>query len=116
MAQLIRLLSNPSRARPPGSVDPPKTAHVSWRQWQDGTNRFKELRRRVVQKFLAAVAAGSPTGFWRMSGHPAVQMALRNHAFDSLGLPQLYVPVEAQPVEPPRYLTPMPGGVGGAAP
>ena len=73
-----------------------------WRQWQNGTNRFKELRRRAVPKFLAAVAAGSPMGFWRMSGHPAVQMALRNHVFDSLGLPQLYVPVEAQPVEPPR--------------
>jgi RNA-directed DNA polymerase len=64
-----------------------------WRQWQNGTNRFKELRRRGVSKFLAAVAAGSPTGFWRMSGHPAVQMALRNHVFDSLGLPRLYVPV-----------------------
>ena len=25
-------------------------------------------------------------------------------------------PVEAQPVEPPRYATRMPGGVGGAAP
>jgi len=50
-----------------------------WRQWQNGHNRFKELRRRGVPKFLAAVAAGSPTGFWRMSGHPAVQMALRNH-------------------------------------
>jgi hypothetical protein len=48
-----------------------------------------------------------------MSGHPAVQMALRNHVFDSLGLPRLYVPVEAQPVEPPRYVTRMPGGVGG---
>ena len=62
-----------------------------WRQWQNGTNRFKELRRRGVPKFLAAVAAGSPTGFWRMSGHPAVQMALRNHVFEALGLPRLYV-------------------------
>ena len=62
-----------------------------WRQWQNGHNRFKELRRRGVPKFLAAVAAGSPTGFWRMSGHPAVQMALRNHAFDALGLPRLYI-------------------------
>src|SRR6476646_5885499 len=43
-----------------------------WRQWQNGRNRFKELRRRGVPKFNAAVAAGSPTGFWRMSGHPAV--------------------------------------------
>jgi RNA-directed DNA polymerase len=62
-----------------------------WRQWQNGHHRFKELRRRGVPKFLAAVAAGSPTGFWRMSGHPAVQMALRNHAFDALGLPRLYI-------------------------
>ena len=62
-----------------------------WRQWKNGSNRFKELRRRGVQKFLAAVAAGSPTRFWRMSGHPAVQKALRNHVFDSLGLPRLYI-------------------------
>lgn len=63
-----------------------------WWQWQNGQNRFKELRRRGVPKFQAAVAAGSPTGYWRMSSHPAVQMALRNHAFSSLGLPPLYVP------------------------
>jgi RNA-directed DNA polymerase len=62
-----------------------------WRQWQNGHNRFKELRRRGVPKFNAAVAAGSPTGFWRMSRHPAVQQALRNAYFDSLGLPRLYV-------------------------
>ena len=62
-----------------------------WRQWQNGQQRFRELRRRGVPKFHAAVAAGSPTGLCRMSGHPAVQMALRNHVFDSLGLPRLYI-------------------------
>lgn len=66
-----------------------------WRQWQNGHKRFKELRQRGVPKFHAAVAAGSPTGYWRMSGHPAVQQALRNHTFDSLGLPRLYVSAEA---------------------
>jgi hypothetical protein len=66
-----------------------------WRQWRNGRNRFKELRGRGVPKFNAAVAAGSPTGYWRMSGHPAVQQALRNHAFHSLGLPRLYVSAEA---------------------
>jgi RNA-directed DNA polymerase len=66
-----------------------------WRQWQNGHNRFNELRRRGVSKFNAAVAAGSPTGFWRMSGHPAVQQALRNHYFDSLGLPRLHVSAQA---------------------
>ncbi len=60
-----------------------------WRQWKNGRNRFKELRRRGVTKFRAAVAAGSPTGFWRMSGHPAVQQALRNAYFDSIGLPRV---------------------------
>src|SRR6516164_9652125 len=66
-----------------------------WRQWQNGHNRFNELRRRGVPKFNAAVAAGSPTGFWRMSGHPAVQQALRNRYFESLGLPRLYVSGQA---------------------
>ena len=66
-----------------------------WRQWQNGPNRFQQLRRRGVPKFHAAVAAGSPTGFWRMSGHPAVQQALRNPFFDGLGLPRLYVSAPA---------------------
>lgn len=60
-----------------------------WRQWQNGPNRFKELRRRGVPKLRAAVAAGSPTGFWRMSRHPAVNQALPNRYFDSIGLPRL---------------------------
>ena len=60
-----------------------------WRQWKNGRNRFKELRRRGVPKFRAAVAAGSPTGFWRMSGHPAVHQALRNRYFDSIDLPRV---------------------------
>ena len=66
-----------------------------WRQWGNGHNRFNKLRRRGVPKFQAAVAAGSPIGFWRMSGHPAVQQALRNNFFDQLGLPRLYVSAEA---------------------
>ena len=60
-----------------------------WRQWKNGRNRFKELRRRGVPKLRAAVAAGSPTSFWRMSGHPAVHQALRNRYFDSIGLPRV---------------------------
>ena len=60
-----------------------------WRQWKHGRNRFQELRRRGVSKFPAAVAAGSPTGIWRLSGHPAVPQALRNASFDSIGLPRV---------------------------
>ena len=66
-----------------------------WRQWRTRQNRFAELRRRGIAKFPAAVAAGSPTGLWRMSGHPAVQQAVRNNYFESLGLPQIYAPAQA---------------------
>jgi RNA-directed DNA polymerase len=66
-----------------------------WRQWRTRQNRFAELRRRGVAKFPAAVAAGSPTGLWRMSGHPAVQQALRNNYFESLDLPRIYAHAQA---------------------
>jgi len=60
-----------------------------WRQWRTGRRRFAQLRSHGVPVFGAAVAAGSPTDAWRMSSHPAVQQALCNAYFDSLGLPRL---------------------------
>ena len=88
-----------------------------WRQWGNGHNRFNELRRRGVSQFRAAVAAGSPTGFWRMSGHRAVQAALRNHYFEfDRSTPTLRSGMRLNLIEPPWYVTRMPGGVGGAAP
>ena len=66
-----------------------------WRQWRTRQNRFAELRRRGVAKFAAAVAAGSPTGLWRMSGHPAVQQALRNDYFEFARSPPIYAPAQA---------------------
>ena len=62
-----------------------------WRQWENGPNRYLELRRRGVSEYHAAVAAGASVSYWRMSHHPAVQQALRNPYFDSLGLPRLAV-------------------------
>ena len=38
-----------------------------------------------------------------MSGHPAVQQALRNAHFDSLGLPRFMFPPKHNLVEPPWY-------------
>ena len=74
-----------------------------WRQWKNGPNRFKELRRRGVPKFQAAVAAGSPTGYWRMSGHPAVQQALRTKLVTSTHSvsPDSTFPLKHNLVEPP---------------
>ena len=62
---------------------------VLWRQWRTGRNRFRALRRRGVSRFHAAVAAGSPTGLWRMSGHWALHQALPIAYFDSVGLLRL---------------------------
>src|SRR5437660_12781313 len=42
-----------------------------WRQWQNGPNRFKELRRRGVPKSSAATRGGSPRGFGRVAVAPA---------------------------------------------
>ncbi|WP_287118979.1 group II intron maturase-specific domain-containing protein [Mesorhizobium sp.] len=84
-----------------------------WRQWENGHNRYKELRRRGVPKLRAAIAAGSP----RASG--ACQDTRRSNrpcatSFESLGLPRLYVSAKVNPAEPPWYVIRMPGG--GAAP
>ena len=64
-----------------------------WRQWKNGStryaHRYAQLRRLGVSHFHAAVAAGSERGYWRMARHVAVQQALSNAYFDSLGLPRL---------------------------
>ncbi len=60
-----------------------------WRQWGNGHTRYVNLRRLGVPHMRAAIAAGSPTGWWAMSRHVAVQQALPNAYFDSLGLPRL---------------------------
>ena len=70
---------------------------VLWRQWKTGRNRFAQLRRLGVPHVQAAVAAGSPTGLWRMSRHVGVQKALPNAYFFSLGLPNFAASEDAQP-------------------
>jgi RNA-directed DNA polymerase len=68
---------------------------VVWRQWKTGRNRYAQLRRLGVPHLRAAVAAGASSGVWRMARHAAVQQALPNAYFDSLGLPRLEAPVPA---------------------
>jgi RNA-directed DNA polymerase len=62
---------------------------VIWKQWKRGTVRFAELRKRGVDKDLAARTAGSPHGPWRLANSPALALALPNAYFDSLGIPRL---------------------------
>jgi len=63
-----------------------------WRQWKNGPTRYAHLRRLGVSHFHAAVAAGAASGYWRMARHVAVQQALSNAFFDSIGLPRLAAP------------------------
>jgi RNA-directed DNA polymerase len=62
---------------------------VVWKQWRQGRTRFAELRKRYVRKNLAARAAGSTHGPWRLSRSPALSFALPNAYFRTLGLPSL---------------------------
>jgi RNA-directed DNA polymerase len=62
---------------------------VLWKQWDRGPVRFAELRKRGVGKDLAAQTAGSAHGSWRLANSPALQFALPNAYFDSLGIPRL---------------------------
>ena len=62
---------------------------IFWIQWKTGRRRFAELHRWGVERQLAANTAGSNHGPWRMSVSKAVNAALSNAFFDSLGLPQL---------------------------
>lgn len=64
---------------------------VVWKQWDRGPVRFAELRKRGVGKDLAAQTAGSAHGPWRLANSPALQIALPNAYFDSLGIPKLTV-------------------------
>ena len=62
---------------------------IVWKQWRRGRTRFAELRRRGVGRDLAAQSAGSPHGPWRLSNSPALNVALPNALFVSLGIATL---------------------------
>jgi RNA-directed DNA polymerase len=61
-----------------------------WKQWKRGKTRYRELRKRGVDRDLAASTAGSPLGPWRLANSPALSRALSNAYFDSLGLSRLF--------------------------
>jgi len=62
-----------------------------WKQWKRGKTRFAELRKREVNRDLAAKTAGSGHGPWRLANSPALSIALPNAYFDSLQIPRLTV-------------------------
>lgn len=60
-----------------------------WQQWRRGPKRYAELIRRGVGRVLAAQTAASRHGPWRIARCTALQMALPEAHFRTLGLPRL---------------------------
>src|SRR6516225_519118 len=60
-----------------------------WKQWKRGRTRFAELQKRGVDANLAAQTAGSAHGPWHLAKSPALNIALPNAYFASLGIPSL---------------------------
>jgi len=62
---------------------------VAWKQWKRGRTRFRELRKRGINRILAARTAGSPHGPWRLANSPALNIALPKAYLVKLGLPSM---------------------------
>ncbi len=59
---------------------------VQWKQWRRPRRRLAELRKRGVSSGFAATTAASARGATHLARSQAVQVALPNAYFDSLGL------------------------------
>ncbi|MBF0548634.1 MAG: transposase, partial [Candidatus Riflebacteria bacterium] len=51
-----------------------------WKAWQNGRRRFIELRKRDVNKIVAAKTAASTAGPWRTSSSPAMHLLFRQNS------------------------------------
>jgi RNA-directed DNA polymerase len=67
---------------------------VIWQQWKRHHARYRELTRRGVPRWVAQSVAASSRGPWPLSQTRAVQRALPNAFFRSLGLPSLVPAVD----------------------
>ena len=80
-----------------------------WKQWKQGTTRYRELRKQE-----AARTAGSSDGPWHLAKTPALNLALPNAYFASLGLPEFTVQGWLDPPNRPMR-TRMSGRVAGVS-
>jgi RNA-directed DNA polymerase len=63
-----------------------------WKQWKTFKNRLTELLKRKVRRDMATRTAASRKGPWRTGHSKALDVALPNAFFDSLGLQRLLQP------------------------
>jgi RNA-directed DNA polymerase len=60
-----------------------------WKQWKTFRNRLTELLKRKVHRDMATRTAASRKGPWRIGHSKALNVALPNAFFDSIGVPRL---------------------------
>src|SRR6516225_346943 len=113
MARLLRLLPDPTCAHEPGSVESPKITFVSLAAVAE---RAQSLQR-TAPSWRTEVQCSGRRRFTdacpdtrRFNKHCATTISTHSVSPDSMSLPK------PNPVEPPWYVTRMPGGVGGVAP
>ena len=117
MARLLRLLPDPAGTHETGSVDPPKTTHrIFGGSGGTGTTASRnsaavacqssEQRSPPVRRRVSGACQDT-----RRSNRPCATITSTHSVF-----PNSMFPPKFNPVEPPWYVTRMPGGVGGAAP
>jgi len=85
-----QLLNGTYTPQPVKRVEIPKpNGGVRKLQWQRGTTRNREIRKRGIAAQEAAKTAGSSDGPGHLAKTPALNIALPNAYFVSLGLPEL---------------------------
>ena len=86
LAGLLRILPNPQHTQGIGRMDPKTFTLRDMETVETRAGCFKKLRSRGIGIAIAAQTAGSAHGPWRLSNSPALDRALPNAFFDSLGL------------------------------
>ena len=81
-------------AHQPGSVDLPETTYVYLGAVVERAKSLQGVSSARRAKVPGCGGCQCTEGLWRTAHHPIVQMALKNHVFDNLGLLRLYDPSE----------------------
>jgi hypothetical protein len=92
MDRLLRAMRNTGSARQTGEMDPPPTSDDGLETVETGTHEISgssasaaSLRRMLRERRAA------PMALWHLANTPALNIALSNVYFASLGLPELAV-------------------------
>lgn len=85
----FRICETPSPLRALDSWVRRRLRSIVWKRWKTPKRRLQQLRAHGVRGTLARNTAATGRGPWHVSGCAAMNIALPNSYFDSIGLPRL---------------------------